>query len=511
MLFLFSWVSFAQKKPNVVMIVLDDLNNYVGVMNGHPQSKTPNIDKLASEGVLFDNAHSNVAVCSPSRASFMNGILPTTSGYWGFGNWLKNETLINSKSIPEYFRENGYKTYQTGKVFHVSKKGVWDEMGAVPEYGPLAYNGTKAVVHPSNPKGMGELGPLDATFTSLANVPKIASSLDTQGFNGWYNTNWRINAPFHYKNEDDRDLLTDEKSAKWFAKKLKTLENENNQIPFLIAVGLIRPHTPLVVPQKYFEMFPLDSVKIPVILENDKRDTKLEENTNKESRGRMAFRTLVEGYSSKEEALKAYTQAYLASIAFADDMVGEVLQAIENSSYNDDTTIVLFSDHGYNLGQKEYLFKYSLWEESTLVPLIIKDHRFQENADKRVSHPVSLVDIYPTLIDLCELNGSTLLNDKGAQIDGVSLRPFLENPTTTNWQGPDVALSVIASWKSKKAKNQHLSVRSKQYRYIKYYNGSEELYDHRTDPNEWNNLANDAAFTEIKKELKIKLEQLIKE
>ena len=128
------------------MIVLDDLNNYVGVLNGHPQAKTPNIDQLANEGVLFENAHSNVAICSPSRASFMNGILPTTSGYWGFGNWLKNEALLNSKSIPEYFKDNGYKTYQTGKVFHISKKGAWDEMGIIAEYGPLAYDGKKAAI-----------------------------------------------------------------------------------------------------------------------------------------------------------------------------------------------------------------------------------------------------------------------------------------------------------------------------------------------------------------------------
>mgnify|MGYP000865021447 FL=1 len=109
------------------MIVLDDLNDYVGVMGGHPQAKTPNIDRLANEGVLFNNAHSNVPICMPSRASFMTGVLPTTSGIWGFKNWLKNETLLNSKTLPEYFRENGYKAYQSGKVFHNAKKGVWNE------------------------------------------------------------------------------------------------------------------------------------------------------------------------------------------------------------------------------------------------------------------------------------------------------------------------------------------------------------------------------------------------
>ena len=117
---------FSQEKTNVVMIVLDDLNDYVGVMGGHPQAKTPHIDALANSGVLFDNAHSNVPVCSPSRASFMTGILPINSKNWGFGSWLMNETQMNSRSIPEYFKDNGYKTYKTGKVFHADKKGVWD-------------------------------------------------------------------------------------------------------------------------------------------------------------------------------------------------------------------------------------------------------------------------------------------------------------------------------------------------------------------------------------------------
>jgi arylsulfatase A-like enzyme len=164
LIFLSSIQCFSQEKPNVLMIVLDDLNNYVGVMGGHPQAKTPNIDKLAGEGILFSNAHSNVPICMPSRASFMNGISPITSGTWGFNNWLKNETLINSKSLPEYVKENGYKAYQTGKVFHNTKKGVWTEMGAIPDYGPMAYNGKKAALHPSCPAAMGVLGPLDATF-----------------------------------------------------------------------------------------------------------------------------------------------------------------------------------------------------------------------------------------------------------------------------------------------------------------------------------------------------------
>ncbi len=508
---LFSVKGIAQGQTNVLMIVLDDLNNYVGVMGGHPQAKTPNIDRLANEGVLFNNAHSNVPICMPSRASFMNGISPVTSGNWGFVNWLKNETLMNSKSLPEYFKDNGYKTYQTGKVFHNTKKGVWDEMGAVAEYGPLAYNGKKAALHPSCPPAMGALGPLDATFASLADVPIVPATTDAPGYNGWYNTNWKVNAPFYYKDDANRDLLTDEKSAQWFVDKIKALEADRELDPFFISVGFIRPHTPLVVPQKYFDMFPLSSVQIPVMKEDDISDTKLGANSDKEPRGRKAYRTLTTSYSSKEEALRIYTQAYLASVAFADDMVGRVLDALDNSKFKENTMVVLFSDHGYNLGQKDYLFKYALWEESTHVPLIIKHPNLKGSAGGVVSHPVSLIDIYPTLQDACDLKGSTILNENGAKLDGFSLMPFVKSPGLENWEGPDMAFSMIASWKSKKPSKQHLSVRSENFRYILYENGDEEFYDHRSDPNEWINLVNNPNFVEEIRYHKMKLSEYVAE
>ena len=201
--------AFAQEKTNVLMIVLDDLNDYVGVMGGHPQAQTPNIDQLANQGILFSNAHSNVPVCSPSRASFMTGILPTTSKNWGFGNWLKNEIQVNSQSIPEYFKTNGYRTYKTGKVFHVDKRGVWDELGQVSDYGPMAFDGENAALHPSCPEAMGTLGPLDSTFASLQDVPMVKPTDSTSGYTGWFNTHWKTRGPFRYINDEDRDLLTD--------------------------------------------------------------------------------------------------------------------------------------------------------------------------------------------------------------------------------------------------------------------------------------------------------------
>jgi len=324
---------FSQEKPNIVMIVLDDLNDFIGVMKGHPQTLTPNIDKLASQSVLFNNAHSNVPVCSPSRASFMTGVHPLSSGIWGFGNALKQETFINSKSIPEYMRENGYKVFQSGKVFHSNPKNVWDDKGVPADYGPVAYNGKKAIGHPSNPAEMAkELGPLDATFVPLSDVPIIDSSSSGPGYEGWRFSNWQTNRHFSYVSESERDLLTDEMSAEWFEKKIDWIkQSQNNNQPFFIATGFIRPHTPLVVPKKYYDKFPLNKIKITEKLKDDLRDTKYIDNL-KETRGHKAWRLLSEGYGSEEKGLKIFTQAYLASVNFADEMVGRVLDALDKSS-----------------------------------------------------------------------------------------------------------------------------------------------------------------------------------
>tara|TARA_B100000809_G_scaffold237914_1_gene258228 strand:+ start:23441 stop:24409 length:969 start_codon:yes stop_codon:yes gene_type:complete len=280
-------------KPNVLMLILDDLNDYVGVMKGHPQAKTPNIDQLAKESVLFNNAHFNVPICSPSRASFMHGISPLKSKCWGFSKWEKNEILMNSKSIPKLFRDNRYKAYQTGKVFHTEKKGAWDETGVFADYGPLAYDGKKVSMHSSCPIAMQELGPLDATFASLADIPVVEKNKNALGYMGWYSAHWKINKPIKYTSDEDRDLLKDEKNVAWFQNKIKQLEKAQEKESFLIAVGLIRPHTSIVVPQKYFDMFPLEKVKIPVLKSDGIYDTKLAANTlGRESRGSKAFRTL---------------------------------------------------------------------------------------------------------------------------------------------------------------------------------------------------------------------------
>ena len=478
-----------QSKQNILMIVLDDLNvTAIKSMGALPQANTPNIDRLVKSGTLFNNAHSNVPVCSPSRASFMTGVAPWISGEWGFKNWMHNPRLKNNLTLGEYAKKNGYNAFQTGKVLHNCHSNMWTEMGVPSEYGPLAYNGKKAVPHPDSPEGMLSLGALDVTFSPLSRVPDIKASADAPGYKGWYNTkNGALQGPFRYVNDDDRDLLTDERSALWLKDKLQTLEKEKSQKPFFIGFGIIRPHTPLVVPQKYFDMFPIDSIELPPIQENDREDCQTSKKFG-QSRGQKAFHGLASKYGTAMEGLKHFVQAYLASVKFADDIVGQALDALENSPYAKNTTVILFSDHGFGLGQKEEMWKYTNWDEATHVPLIIKDPRYPQSHGKRVDLPVSLIDVFPTVKEVAGWTGDHRHNNKGVPLSGHSLVPLLKDPSMSS-HGSPAAITVTASWASQKPRAQNLSAVSERYRYIRYGNGAEELYDRKNDPFEWNNVA----------------------
>ena len=201
------------------------------------------------------------------------------------------------------------------------------------------------------------------------------------------------------------------------------------------------------------------------------------------------YENLKDSYDDPEEGLRRFTQAYLACVSAVDDNIGQVMKAIDNSNLKDNTIVVLVSDHGWTMGEKDHVYKNSLWEESTRVPLIIRSPK-SSNPGSFVNHPVSLIDIYPTLLDLAGLDTDTKKNEKGRSLDGYSLVPFLKDPETKNWEGPDAALTVVYSSDDNKnnPSNHHYSVRTKDWRYIIYDSGKEELYHNAKDPKEWNNL-----------------------
>lgn len=496
---------------NVLFIICDDLNDSVEGMGGHPQAKTPNLSRLASEGIRFTNAHSAAPVCGPSRASLWTGIYPHHSGLYGHSQnknrWHNNPILKNAKPLFEHFADNGYRTYGAGKIFHdnhnteplFNRSDGLGVFGNGQEYGPFAYSGTQSMgiskalrAHPDVPRQFGITG--FNSFASIDNVPEVMPDEKNgiDGYKGWILIKGR--KPLRYNTEKDRDPLPDEVTADFG---INVLQKDHDE-PFLITLGIIRPHAPWHAPQSYFDMFPLDEIRKPPYLKNDLDDCADE---LAQRYGKFRFRALLDSYEG-DEGWRRWMQAYLACVAFADAQVGRVLDALDQSQYADNTIVVVTSDHGFHMGEKDQIFKKTVWEESTRVPLIIRmpDGR---NKGKECSHPVGLIDLYPTLVDLCGLPGNTY-RDGGQPLDGHSLRPFLKDPENGSWNGPNVAISVIEAGipveqnVPAKVADQHFTVRSRDWRYILTRSGKEELYDHRTDPNEWNNLADDPAFSKMK-------------
>jgi len=487
-------------KPNVLLIVCDDLNDYVETLGGHPQTRTPNIRKLIDSGVSFTQAHCNIPICNPSRASFATGIYPHTSKQFGFEDWDKNEILKNSRTMMDHFGRNGYHTLGTGKVMHNRDRQEWKEFGYPSDYGPFLFDGKERIPNLSVPAPFrDDFGIIDGNFGPLENISAKISP-DTGKAYSWQTGGWRKQRAMKYISDEDRDPTGDELNAQWAVKRLNQLAKEKDRKPFFMGVGFVRPHTPLIVPQKYFDLFPLDSIQLPRILEGDADDTFKHTVTSKADdrsgdRGTKMYDSLVASYEGDRElALKKFIQAYLASVASVDDLVGDILQALEQTGLDNNTIIIFTSDHGWGNGEKDYLYKNSLWQESTRVPLIIRAPELS-NSGKKCEHPVSLVDLYPTLLDLCDLPSNTMKNDKGRPLDGFSLKPLLADPENGKWNGPEYAITAMYKWSQYyDPAFQNYSLRFKDWRYIRYENGKEELYHTAKDDHEWNNLALDVKF-----------------
>ncbi|MBK3517098.1 sulfatase-like hydrolase/transferase [Carboxylicivirga marina] len=488
----------AQDKMNAVLIILDDMNDYIGVMGGHPQAITPNIDQLANEGVFFSNAHSNAPICAPSRASFLSGLYPSTTGNFGFDHIDNNEVLSNSKFIMAYAAENGYETYSTGKIFHRSVDDPSETMGEKQDQGPYAWDGTKPIPHPSVPEPFRNVGLLNGSLAPLSDVPP----------GGWRN-DYNGSTPFRYVSANDRDKMCDEISADFVSDWIQQHENmktQGNDKPFFIAYGGMKPHTPHIVPQRFFDMYPLDKVMIPEILKDDLKDTY---GHHFSASGFNDYDSLLVSYATAEEGLRRYVQSKLACITFADSLVGEVHKAIKNSSFANNTVIMLCGDNGFHMGEKFRLAKNTLWEESTRIPFIVKASGFSASEGATVAHPVGLIDIYPTFKDICGWTGDTKKNALGADLDGHSLRAFLEDPNSTTWDGPEVVLESVVNPATLEIGRQNYAVRSKDYRYILYPSGDEELYDLSVDKNEWTNVIFDESYATIVQELREQLQALV--
>lgn len=521
-------VSQSIENPNILFIIVDDLNDYIGVLNGHKQAKTPNIDKLANEATNFKNAHANVPVCQPSRNSLFTGILPHRSKDFGWTPHFKQPHLKNKTTFIELLKQNNYETYGTGKILHANKRNYWSEWGIEEKYnyGPHASNISQDGIdgHPLVPEPFKSVNIVDGSFSPLSNIPYVLDSLGNRVEIGWrYNKKEK----FNYIDEIERDLMPDEMHAEWICNKLTELNKINNKNPFFMAVGFVKPHTPLYAPKKYFDMYPLENIILPEIKEDDIEDTHYTKNYPKSTMGLHYYEKLIESYRGNK-GLRQFLRAYLACISFVDDLVGKILNGLEKNNFSKNTIVILTSDHGWQMGQKNYLYKNSPWEESTKIPLIIK---IPGSMPSVVLEPVSLIDIFPTIIEMCNLKFET--NKKANRrkvnsLDGNSLLELIKKPSSKRWAGSSGALTMLGVGinkttagigvnKNKSApwhieieqqlddsliKKQNYSLRNRDFRYILYKDGNEELYDHQIDTHEWNNLSENHDYRKIKKKMK---------
>jgi arylsulfatase A-like enzyme len=436
-----SFNGFTQKsQPNIIMIAVDDLNDWIGPYGGHPQVKTPNIDQLAEKSVLFKNSSCPGPVCGPSRSALLSGFMPASTGaYYNNNNMLDSKLVQENATLPEYFSKHGYVTISSGKIFH--KHSTENGM----DHGHWAFDEWTDLPDDSKID--------EEKFFSRNKGIINGKSLDEAK----YTEKW--GAPFEFgPTLGGMEKTKDYKTAMWFAEKLK----EDYDKPFFMSVGIFRPHLPWIVPQQFFDMYNRDSIILPEFKMDD-----LDDIVNKD--GTKKFKPHPDFLWCQEyEVHKDAVRAYMASISYADECVGVVLDALANSQYAENTIIVLWGDHGWHLGEKLKFRKATLWRESTQLPLMVSLPGMDTKTE--CNRNVNLIDLYPTLIELTGLPSK--------QLDGQSLTPLLKNPEL-DWKPTVTTLG----------KGNH-SVMSEAWHYIIYANGAEELYDLRTDPMEWNNLAN---------------------
>ena len=434
----------AAPRPNVLFIAVDDWNDWVGCL-GHKQAITPNLDRLAAGGMLFTNAHCAAPVCNPSRTAVMLGRLPSSTGIYNNGQWWR-PAHPDTVTLPAYFRSHGYHVAGAGKLFHHTA-GFND---------PLAYDS----YYFWNPEVAEAEGWSEAYhhphWPGVKHKPASAVARKTK-------------SNFDYAAIDlPEEQLPDTKVALWAADQLAHKHDK----PFFLAVGMFRPHLEWYAPRKYFDMYPLSKIRLPRVKDDDLDDLP------PIARKWAADRGSNHAWIRESGEWPKLVQAYLACISYSDAQVGRILDALEAGPNADNTIVVLWSDHGYHLGEKQHWHKFVLWERSTRVPLIVRAPGITRPGS-RCGRPVSLVDLYPTLADLCGLPAKPGL-------DGRSIVPLLKDPAA-KWPFPAVCVQEPGN----------CAVRSENWRYIRYSDGSEELYDHSSDPDEWTNLAAGAEYRAV--------------
>ena len=423
------------ERPDIVFIIVDDLNDWLGCLGGHPDAKSPNIDALAVSGMLFPHAYCNSPQCRPSRTSLNHGVYPFHTGTY-FNAKSKEEKKISTPTMQEFFMENGYRMASGGKVFHGNPGKAGDALLRRPG-------------DPKPPKGKDNFNAMRA--------PNDGYALDVAD-----------------------EEMGDYKVASWAIDQWK-VESEK---PLFMSVGFYRPHRPLQVPKPWFEEFPLESIQRPAEPEGVDDWSDMPEFARKLARSH-AHKPMHGGLSDHEyivenEEWDATIRAYQASVAFVDAQIGRFLESLRENPRGRETYVMLVSDHGWHLGEKKHWCKGAIWEQTTRIPFIVRGPGVEPGSV--CTQPVSLIDVYPSVVDFAGIKVPDFL-------DGKSVKPQLEDPSV-------VRPPAISSYGEG-----NTAIRTERWRYIRYEDGSEELYDHKSDPNEWVNLAEDPKLQETKERL----------
>lgn len=474
---LFSWANTAcgqeSQRPNVLLIAIDDLNDWVGFLKGHPDVQTPHMDQLAARGLIFTNAHCAAPLCCPSRAAIFSGQQPFRTGIYHNGPNIRQyhpELVL----LPQYFSQHGYRTLGTGKLLHHRSPDLFDEY-FTPEqrWSPLkntaeaAFTNEELTSKPEQPRHVVRYGRQRKEAALPLN--RMPSDRNPTGAAG-ESFDWGSLAI------DDQEM-GDGQIATWAAERLSRPAEQ----PFLLCVGFYRPHIPLWAPQTYFDLYKDKKPSLPRVLATDLADLSP---TGK----RWALEAVTAGAHQTVVEHDQWSQAvtaYLACVSFVDAQIGRLLAALDGGPHKDNTVVILWSDHGWHLGEKQHWGKWTGWERSTRVPLLIAPARSAGERQMTAVHeqPVSLIDVYPTLVEMCGLPRKT-------DLDGQSLAPLLKQPESRD-------RTVITTFD-----RGNYSLRSSRWRFIRYEDGSEELYDHNADAEEWHNLAGDAAYDNVRARLR---------
>ncbi|MDR2441471.1 MAG: sulfatase [Planctomycetaceae bacterium] len=433
------------QKPNILFIAIDDLRDWTSYSEGHPQVKTPSLDRLAASGAAFTRSYCASACCNPSRTALLTGLRPSETGvYLNSDDW---RTIVspNIVTLQEHFQQNGYKTLGAGKIYHGSypAKTGWDDY-LIQNRKLIKNNATTTPKHSKNEDedqyldGVGgiKFQPLDVTDEQMEDYHIVQYGIDEL--------------------------------------------NKKHDKPFFLAVGLHKPHMPWNVPKKYYDLYPLDKIILPKVLEDDLNDLPPEGVKFARPNGDHAA-------ILKSGRWKNAVQGYLAAITFCDTQIGRLLDVFEKSPYSNNTIVVLWSDHGWHHGEKSHWRKFAMWEEANRAPLIWRVPGLTKTGTK-IDTPIDLTHIYPTL---CDLAG---ISKPKQELSGKSIRPLLEGNTNENNNTTEAAAVMTYGYKNH-------AVRTSKWRYICYENGDEELYDETKDPLEWTNLSAQQEFTQVKIDL----------